>query len=356
MDEMTMLRQTGTLLDPPTAEPPTALRRRVLDELAAEDRTAPVTPSTAGPPRASRLVGGNGRRPAGRRGPDARRPGRRVGRRVALAAGIAAVTAGAIAIVPTVGDEPVASAEAVEILESAAAKAAEETPWDPRPDQLVYSRGIQRATEEGEGPDGDYVLAVVTRTRESWKSVDAEHAGLVRGVTEPGQDPWNPEGGPWESPLEPCDGTWDACADIPAFPPGMPTDGDADTMLAFLRDTVEPYEETEGRPADHPDQAVFDEIVGLLEDGGMPPEIVVGLLGAVAQIPGVTGSGETTDVAGRTGVGVGLTSAGGARTDIIIDPETDEVLGTRSDHPGAPEPSGWALLESGVVDAVGDTP
>ncbi|MFE5336541.1 CU044_5270 family protein [Isoptericola sp. NPDC056573] len=356
MDEMTMLRQAGTLLDPPTEGPPVALRRRVLEELEAATPAHPVP--------TLQLVGSGGdAHPSEGRGTGrGRRPGRdrsdrhRFGSKVAIAAGIAAVTAGALAIVPTLGDEPAASAEAVEILEAAAAKAAQETPWDPGPDQFVYSRGVQRASSEGAGPDGEYVTAMVTQTLESWKSVDARHPGLVRGVTEPDQDPWDPEGGPWESALEPCDGTWKACGDIPAFPPGMPTDGDAGTMLAFLRDTVEPYEETEGLPADRPDQAVFDEIVRLLENGGMPPEIEAGLLGAVAQIPGVTGAGELTDVAGRTGVGVGLTSARGARTDLIIDPRTNEVLGTRSDHPGAAEPSGWALLGSGVVDVVGDTP
>jgi len=354
MDEMTMLRQAGTLLDPPTAGPPVALRRRVLDELEADTPSPAPTLRLVGSGDTHRAEGGG---PGRERRPRRTWSGRnRLGAKVAIAAGVAAVTAGAIAIVPTVGDEPAASAEAVEILESAAAQSAQETPWEPRPDQFVYTRGVQRAGDEGEGPDGDYVQAMVTRTRESWKSVDAEHTGLVRGVTEPGQDPWDPAGGPWEEELEPCDGTWDACADIPAFPPGMPTDGDADVMLAFLRDTVEPYETSEGLPADHPDQAVFDQVVWLLENGGMPPEIEAGLLGAVARIPGVTEAGEITDVAGRPGVGVGLTSTRGARTDIIIDPTTDEFLGTRSDYPGAPEPSGWALLESGVVDAAGDTP
>lgn len=353
MDEMTMLRQAGTLLDPPTAGPPVALRRRVLDEL---DAAIPAPAPTLRPVgQGGDLREGRGPGPGPGRG-GGRPDRRRFGGRVAIAAGIAAVTAGALAIAPTVGDEPPASAEAVEILESAAAKAAQETPWEPRPDQFVYTRGIQRASTEGEGPDGDYALAMVTQTRESWKSVDAEHTGLVQGVTEPGQDPWDPDGGPWEEKLEPCDGTWDACGDIPAFPPGMPTDGDADTMLAFLRDTVEPYEASEGLPAGHPDQAVFDQVVWLLENGGMPPEIEAGLLGAVARIPGVTEAGEITDVAGRAGVGVGLTSTGGARTDLIIDPTSHEFLGTRSDYPGAPEPSGWALLGSGVVDAVGDKP
>ncbi len=355
MDEMTVLREAGTLLDPPTTQPPAALRRRVLEALEA-DTPAPVP--------TLQLVGsgGDGPSPEGRGTGRGHRPGRdrsdrrQFGSKVAVAAGIAAVTAGALAIAPTVGDEPAASAEAVEILESAAAKAAQEPAWEPRPDQFVYTRGVQRASSEGEGPDGEYYIAMVTSTREAWNSVDARRTGLVRGVSLPSDDPTNPGGGSWESELEPCDGTWDACGDIPAFPPGMPTDGDADTMLAFLRDTVEPYEARDDAPAELPDQAVFDAAVELLSQGGMPPEIVAGLLGAVAQIPEVTEAGELTDVTGRVGVGVGLTSTGGLRQDIIIDPDTDQVLGTRSDYPGAPEPSGWALLESGVVDAVGDTP
>ena len=178
MDEMTVLRQAGALLDPPTAEPSAALRRRVLDELEAE-LSAPVpTVQAVG-------SGGGGHGPGRDHRPGRDRSGRRgVGRRVALAAGIAAVTAGALAIAPTVGDRPAASAEAVEILQAAASQAAQEPAWDPRPDQFVYTRGIQRASTEGEAPDGDYDRAMVTSTRESWKSVDAEHTGLVRGVDE----------------------------------------------------------------------------------------------------------------------------------------------------------------------------
>ncbi|MFD6177837.1 MULTISPECIES: CU044_5270 family protein [unclassified Isoptericola] len=359
MDEMTMLRQAGTLLDPPTAGPPLALRRRIVDELGAGFVAAPE-PMEPIPAlhvvRSGDAVGSGGDRPGGRRSAGSGPGRRRGGRRVVLAAGIAAVAAGTLAVVPTVGDRPAASAEAVELLRSAADRAAEEPAWDPRGDQFVYTRGVQRAMHEGEGPDGDYAVAMVTQTREAWKSVDAQHPGLVTGVTEPGQDPWDPDGGPWESPLEPCDGTWDACGDIPAFPTGMPTDGDAGAMLAFLRATVDPPEEPAGLPADRPDQAVFDEVVRLLENGGMPPEIEAGLLGAVAQIPGVTTTGGLTDVVGRSGVGVGLTTARGARTDIVIDPDTDEVLGTRTTLDADSEPTGWALLESGLVDAVGDTP
>lgn len=353
MDEMTMLREAGTLLDPPTAEAPEALRARVLDELTADADVPTLALVGAGV--------GAGVRGAGRVPGRAPRPGRdrwshRFAGRAAVAAGVAAVAAGALAIVPTLGQDPAASAGAVEILESAAARAAQETPWDPRPDQFVYSRGIERVTHEGEGPDGEYVTALVTSTRETWTSVDGRHPGLTQGVAEPGQDPWAPEGGPWETPLEPCDGTWTACANVPAFPEGMPTDGDPQEMLDFLRAAVAPYETSAGDPEPVPDQEVFDEAVRLLQGGGMPPQIRSGLLGAVALIPGVTDGGTLTDVAGRTGVGVGLTSAGGTRTDLVIDPETDEVLGTRTDDGSEAGPTGWALLGSGVVDAVGETP
>jgi hypothetical protein len=272
-----------------------------------------------------------------------------------LVAGVAAVAAGALAIAPTLGDRPTASAAAVELLESAAEQAAQQPAWDPRPDQLVYTRALEVAYSMAE-LDGEGVESLVTQTREAWRSVDGLHPGLIKGVVKPGTDPLNPEGGPYEIPLEPCDGTWEGCGDIPAFPVGMPTDGDPDAMLAFLRKVTEPYDMGPGNKEHKPDQEVFDEAAALLRQGGLAPQMESAVLGAVARIPGVTTSGNVSDAAGRDGVGVGLTTAYGVRVDLVIDPESEEFLGVRELSPEGELTGAWALFEAGVVDVVGEMP
>ncbi|MGF0115556.1 CU044_5270 family protein [Promicromonospora sp. Marseille-Q5078] len=350
MDEMTVLRQAGELLDPPTAEPSAALRRRVLDELEAE-LSAPVpTLQAVG------SGGGDDHGPGPDHRPDRDRSGRRgVGRRVAIAAGIAAVTAGALAIVPTVGDRPAASAEAVEILQAAASQAAQEPAWDPRADQFVYTRAVE-AVQDGTVVNGKIGELPEPSIRQSWISIDGQHPGVVTGANDPATDDTDPDHPVTEMWIDPCT---EDCGNLAAFPASMPTDGDPDTMRDFLYDS--PVNEYWQEPSVEPtplrrERAAFVLAVQLLENGALPPQAESALLAAIAQIPGVTGAGEITDVAGRSGVGVGLTDSLGYRTDLIFDRDTDEFLGVRRLSPEGDVDMLWALLESGLVDAVGDTP
>lgn len=341
MDEMTMVRRLGTLLDPPTDELPAGLRARVLGRLEE-----PVTTASAIVPL---------ERPRAHR---AARTGGQARHRGLLVAGLAAAAAvGVLALAPTLsldGAPPSGSAAAAELLQEAAGQAARQPAWDPRPDQFVYSRFVETARSMAP-VDGRSVEYTATVTRENWRSVDGTRPGLARGVQEPGDDPLDPDGGPFQVPLEPCDGTWAACGNIPAVPEGLPTDGDPGAMLAYLRATARSYQPAEGQPEPVADQETFDLAVQLLSGGGLPPQVRSALLGAVAQIPGVAASGTVQDAAGRTGDGVGLTDAAGVRHDLILDARTHDYLGTRTTGPDGVL-GATALLESGVVDRVGQRP
>ena len=333
-DEMTMLRDAGTELDPP-GEAPAALRERAVAGFVPDGGTA------GAPGVASRAVVG-----------DVIRMRRPVGRRLALAGGVAASLAAALVIAPSLGlggsgegDEPglpISVAAAAEVLQEAAAVEAEREPWVPRPDQFVYRKVVETLDVTAEPLEAGHV--------ESWRSVDGQHTGLSKGWTHPDEDPVS-------SPLEPCaEGTEEWCVNVPAIPADLPTDGDPDVMMRYLRDTAGPP--PEDVPDPQPDSAVFVRATELLALGSLPPQARSALFEAVALIPDVTVTGDAVDAAGRPGVAVGLTYGGGVRDELIFDRETNEFLGARQLR--APEDladrAGWALLESGVVDEVGQKP
>ena len=332
-DEMTMLRDAGTELDP-AGEAPAALRERVVAGFVPDGGAAGAPGVT------SRAVVG-----------DVIRMRRPVGRRLALVGGVAASLAAALVIAPSLGlggsgegevpGLPI-SAAAAAVLQEAAAVEAEREPWTPRPDQFVYRKVVETLDVTAEPLEAGHV--------ESWRSVDGQHAGLSKGWTDPDEDPVS-------SPLEPCaEGTEDWCVNVPAIPADIPTDGDPDVMLRYLRDTAGPPPEDVPEPL--PDSATFVRAADLLAIGSLPPQARSALFEAVALIPEVTVTGDAVDAAGRPGVAVGLTYAGGDRDELIFDRETNEFLGGRQvrSPDELADRAGWALLESGVVDKVGQKP
>lgn len=351
-DEMTMLRAAGTDLDPPGGAP-AALRERVVAGFVADGGAASAP---------DRAVAG-----------DVIRMHRPWGRRVALVGGVAAALTGALVLGPTVGgsgdgEQPGLGidAAAAAVLQDAAAAEAEQEPWAPRPDQFVYTKSVSSNYEMAE-VDGRGVEILSTGNDESWKSVDGLHTGLSEGWTEPNE--LHPDGMRGSERLTPCDeGSESWCMNVPAYPPGLPTDGDVDVMLQYLRDTAEPADpagEEWGEP--FPDTGTFERAEEILALGSLPPQARSAIFGAIALIPGVTVTGVTHDAAGRPGVAVGFTFVTEARDELIFDEETNEFLGFRqlwspdelADGVPATEDGAMyevALLESGVVDEVGQKP
>ncbi|WP_369375771.1 CU044_5270 family protein [Promicromonospora sp. Populi] len=296
-----------------------------------------------------------------------------MGRRVALVGGVAAALTGALVLGPTVGgsgdgEQPVLGidAAAAAVLQDAAVAEAELEPWAPRPDQFVYRKYVNSYSVQGEGADGSFVQTLNTASTEEWMSVDGLHTGFRTSWIEPGEA--YPDGELSEGPLDPCaEGTESWCMNVQAYPPDLPTDGDAEVMLQYLRDNNGGAPVPDDQPEPFPDTDTFQQAEELLTLGSLPPQSRSAVFGAIALIPGVTVTGDALDVAGRPGTAVGLTFATEARHELIFDSETNEFLGFRQlwspddiadGVPASEDGAGWslALLESGVVDEVGQKP
>ncbi len=364
-DEMTMLRDAGTELDPP-GEPSAALRGRVVAGFVADAEFVADDGAAGVPTESPRAVSG-----------DVIRMRRPLGRRLALVGGVAAALAGALVLAPTLGlggsgdgEQPslVIDAAAAAVLQDAAAAEAEHEPWAPRPDQFVYRKYVDTHYVMSQELDGSGTESLETTHSEDWLSVDGLHTGLSKGWTEPGVS--YPDGDRGSERLTPCaEDTESWCMNVQAYPSDLPTDGDAEVMLQYLRANPKPGPEPV--PADwpepFPDTGTFERAEELLALGSLPPQARSAVFGAIALIPGVTVTGDAVDAAGRPGVAVGFTFATEERHELIFDGETNEFLGFRQlwapdqladGVPATEAGASWelALLESGLVDKVGQKP
>jgi hypothetical protein len=315
VNEMNLLQELGTELDPPDGVPPARLRTRVL-----------------APP------------------PPAQRP--RLAWRLALAGGLAAALTVSVVAASGGRDQgrhgasPGQSAphDAAVVLQLAALAAQQETFIPPRPDQFVFN---ETKVPLGKQP-GDPPFVV-----RAWLSADGTHDGLVRGS----------HGGPATSVVPGCrDGKRAAvkvegrpvvppqnCTPDPVYQPDLPTD--ADGMLAWLRTAVA------AKDPNGPDFIVFKVAGGLLTRDYLTPQSQAAIYQALAKVPGVTLRPDVVDGAGRHGLGVGISLPGGqkdtaARQEsaavltMIFDPKTYEFLGTPQ----------TALVRKAIVDRVDQLP
>lgn len=246
------------------------------------------------------------------------------------------------------------------MLQDAAAAEAEQEPWAPRADQFVYTKTVSSYYVGG---DVEYLAA---GGGETWTSIDGLHTGLSEGWTEPNEV--DPDGSRESLPLTPCaEDTESWCGNFPAYPEDLPTDGDVDVMLQYLRDTAGPPAHAGDTGEPFPDTGTFERAEDILALGSAPPQARSAIFGAIALIPGVTVTGDTHDAAGRPGVAVGFTFETEARDELIFDNETNEFLGFRQlwspdkladGVPATEDGASYdvALLESGIVDEVGQKP
>ncbi|WP_432152722.1 CU044_5270 family protein [Streptomyces sp. bgisy029] len=120
---------------------------------------------------------------------------------------------------------------------------------------------------------------------------------------------------------------------------------------------------TPEREGQEHDQAVFDEIGGML-GGVAPPGTAAALYKAAALIPGVVEAPDAVDAIGRKGIGIARVDAQYSwRSEWIFDPETLAYLGSRSFLAADTEMGkkgellgADALIESAVVDEEGVRP
>lgn len=305
MSDLRILDDLGKMLDPPHGHAPSELRQRVMEVLTTSRRS---------PTRWFSPVW-----------------------RVAAVGGLAVALIAGVSIVSTlkIGDrQPMASAEAAQILNRAADTARQAPAVTPRADQFVFVESRTwyptSARQSGSG---------LTRT---WRSTDGTRDGLV----------WtelpNPEGRT-ETPIPGC--RTSACQPAPAYLPELPTT--PKTMLSYLTRTA-----TGDGSAD---ERAFTNAGTLLQTAYLTPAARTALCQAVALIPGVTALRDISDAAGRPSVAVTRTGGQGVRHEMLFDPRTYEFLGWQL-QPGdgssvnTQQLRRQAVLRFAIVDAPGQLP
>jgi hypothetical protein len=301
LHDMTALKDFGATLDPPAAGPPDELRGRVL---------AAATQSPRRTWRAPRLRW-------------------RLAAVGALAAGLAA----ALFITQTVqirGHAPAASAEAAEILHSAALAARADSTTVPQPDQFVFTESLVAWETLSVDADGTQRSKPGTPTiRRIWLSVDGTRDGLLR------ERPRSSTGGWTETGLPACPEakgavvpTPPACRPIPAYRNDLPTD--ATGMLAYLNahSPSKDKDSVKGDPTLRA-RALFTTVGDTLREAYLPARARAALFEAAARIPGVSVVHGVADAAGRPAVAVGVADRDGGRIDLLFDPRTHDLLGER---------------------------
>lgn len=275
------------------------------------------------------------------------------------AATAALATAAAVVALSTGSAAPATAAEALR----AVARVAQDTPAPvPRDDQFYYvhSRETSISMFAGADPEHEHAVTLIEGDRKSWVSVDRPgqrvttvldkrpltpaDAGRRQGPELPGAD-----GRP--SPAQArhhylVGGERLSRADLLAYPT------DPRTVYERIRDHVGPGGHSVAGQ-------VFDAIGAALKEQPAPPGMRAALYQALALVPRIELAGAVTDRVGRAGVAVAFTEVG-TRHELIFDPETSELLGsrdvlvdpTRSDIPA---PVGTvigdvAYLERAVVD------
>ncbi|TDD27022.1 hypothetical protein E1287_35475 [Actinomadura sp. KC06] len=303
MDELKMLRDFGDRLDH-GPEARSARQRRRLREVIEQEALA--------------------RRRFGRR-------------RVMIAGGATAALAAGAAVVlvmtPTSeigGNPPPAQAEAVEVLDHAAAATPAQPP--PRGDQYVFleTREVQQVTSVSGGKVTNRFPRSHTRT---WLSVDGTRDGLSRSVIGRGtaleawtradcratkprdtvvHDPWIAR------PPSPARTFTQDCPPRPAYRATLPTD--PGHMREYL------YRNSHGN--NPPDVQAFITVGDLLRTSMLPSKARAAMFKAATRIPGIAFVPHARDAAGRPGVAAALTHDG-IRNELIFDPRTFAFLGER---------------------------
>lgn len=314
MDEMTMLRDAGQDVPPPTDA---ALR-------AGRDRLAKAAAA-------------------------ARRP--RVGLRLVGLTGLAAAAAGVIAVGLTVaqdvtpGGTPQANAASM-LLRAAASAARRET--DTRAGKLLYVRTLKGGPEGGAQceevwfhPDGTPEAATgwSGKVPKRWNAKDLAHV-CDRPMAGPGR-----LGGPTSVPTDRRDHP-DARY--------LPTDPGA-LRARLYSDAAHGRGQFPGEPKRQRDEAVFTRVYRLAQIP-IPSKLRAALYEVLATVPGVGLVPDARDALGRRGVAVSWSKHedwGDDRVEIILDAKTYRYLGSRyvtMPKGSSPQLFPSALLLTGIVD------
>ncbi|HWG98354.1 MAG TPA: CU044_5270 family protein [Pilimelia sp.] len=271
---------------------------------------------------------------------------------LAATGGLAAVLTGALAVgalpgtPPPAGGSPGVAASlpgggspAAVVLRNAAYAAQAKPALTARPDQFVFVESVTAYSTMRVEHGRQTFLPPQPTLRRVWRSADGTRDGLLWQRPRYG-------GAEVRTPLDGCRTDAGApppdCAGLAAFRTDLPTSGDA--MLAWL------YAQPRGKRS--ADAQAFTAVGDLIRETYLPPPSLAALFSAASRIPGVTVRSGAVDVAGRTGVGIGMP---GADVELVFDRQTYEYVGERGHDPTGAT-IGSAQLRMAVVDRPGQLP
>jgi len=220
---------------------------------------------------------------------------------------------------------------AAQVLGDASLAVAKGTATRPAADQWFHTKFVQVGALPGDN-----------QSNENWNRFDGtEDAYFVNGHLYVHQDPNETAAG---TPLERYDSNatpmnaYDALASLPTEPTALlaaidkrvavvgPQIGSITGMFQPLGPNKAPLPRTRA-------ELEFDYLSQLLWNAapGQPPAAEAAVYRAMATIPAVTGEKGITDAAGRPAIGL---SANGGVTELLLNPQTYQVVGMRAISPG----------------------
>lgn len=266
-------------------------------------------------------------------------------------AGLAAIAAAVLALLPA-GDAGGPSPATAAVLLHAARTAAEQpTTNPPGAGQFVFtkSEGVFEGTTAPVG--GRAFKTVQQYTRQQWIGPDGsgrilQVAGTPQLVTSADRAAWIADGKPdladstgnINVTLKRGDGYYLDLSNVPTDP-------------GALKQLIE-QRKLESGPSG--DAETFTIIGDLLRDSYAPPEVRSALYQVAAELPGVQLIGAVHDQLGRPGTAVGYTSNGNTQ-ELIIDPQTSALLAEQTIASSGAVVGWTAYLSSGVVDSTSAT-
>lgn len=271
-------------------------------------------------------------REAGHRSAPARRwprpmPARRLVQVAVAATIVLAAVLGPALLMPGRSD----TADAAELLRSAARVSAATTWPTPRSDQFIYS---------------DQILVAGTQRQhtQEWTSVDGTRAGMTLNNGFLGNGTAAP------SAQDGADGslqnaTYAVLAALPTDPTALLDRLAADPAVLLDMSTTGSTQE----------EAIWALMRALVREA--PPQQRAALFNVAALIPGIDSTADVTDAAGRAGTAVGLLVPGLGHVELIFDPTSHVFLGERIlTIDGGSVMINHAILTTAVVDEAGQVP
>jgi hypothetical protein len=304
--------------------------------------------------------------------PQATEPKRRWRRWVVAAAAVGALIGTAL-VVPTLGEDPPASAAAA-TLNAAADKIGASDPVIA-PGQYLYHATHTWAMRGFKGGDADGLSYLSELVTEVWVPADRTREWMLRSHTT-GKRIWlrGSEADYPRLPKSPQDETVERkapCGDFVPEPgqracavPGSWMNPTPEFFATLPTDSRQLYDRLRKDTADKgtdPDYEVMVYINDAIGTGLVPAKVRANLYRAAALVPGLQITDQHVNLDGRPGIALSIERAG-QRTETIIDPETGQYIGQRtvrtegSSHIPAGTVIGSSAMVTGVAPGMGADP